>query len=126
MPASEFLLSMFITIHSLGLVGNSAMKTWLEGLCLWHMINDTPWHGSHLLCYPLRGTAKVAPQMSHQAKRDPVMIDHLKALCCHLDLTYAFDIAVFTLACITFWCCCLGELLIGSKFDPDAHVACST
>jgi len=33
MLASEILLSMFITIRGSGLVGNSVMKTWLEGLC---------------------------------------------------------------------------------------------
>jgi len=45
----------------------------------------------------------------------------------HLDLTNTFNIAVFALACVAFWCCChLGELLIDTKFDPDAHVARST
>ena len=146
MPASEFLLSMFITICSLGLVGNSAMKTWLEGLQLWHTINDTPWHGSHLLCCTLRvclfkfptpskityslcvqGAAKVVPQTSHQAKRDPVTIDHLKVLHRHLDLMDTFNIAIFALACVAFWCCChLRELLIDTKFNPVAHATCST
>jgi len=56
-----------------------------------------------------------------------VTIEHLRALHNHLDLTNAFDIAVFTLACITFWSCChLGELLIDSSFDPRAHIAHST
>jgi len=127
MPASKFLLSMFITIHGPSSMGNSVMKTWMEDLCLWHMINDTPWHGSHLLCCTLRGTAKVAPPSTHQSKRDLVTIDHLKALQCHLNLSDTFDIAVFAVACIAFWCCChLGELLINSKFDPQAHVAHST
>jgi len=57
MPASEFILSMFITVRGAGSVGNSAMKTWLEGICLWHTINDAPWHGSRLL----QCTLKVCP-----------------------------------------------------------------
>src|SRR5882724_1205467 len=36
MLASEFLLSMFITVCGSGSIGNSTMKTWLEGLHLWH------------------------------------------------------------------------------------------
>jgi len=75
----------------------------------------------------LKGAAKFAPSSSRQPKRDPVTIDHIKALHRHLDLTNTFDIAVFALACIAFWSCCrLGELLIDSKFDPLAHVAHST
>jgi len=127
MPASEFLLSMFITIHGSGSIGNSAMKTWLEGLQLWHTINDAPWHGAHLLHCTLKGAAKITPSSSCQPKRDLVTIDYMKALCCHLDLTNTFDIAVFMLVCIAFWSCCrLRELLIDSKFDPLAHVARST
>jgi len=54
------------------------------------------------LCCTLKGAAKVALSSSHQAKRDPVTIDHIIALHCSLDLTDAFDIVVFTLACIAF------------------------
>src|SRR5882724_10156667 len=57
MPASEFILSMFITIRGASSVGNGAMKTWLEGIRLWHTINDAPWHGSCLL----QCTLKVCP-----------------------------------------------------------------
>jgi len=71
----------------------------------------------------IQGTAKTAPRTSHQAKRDLVTIDHLKALHHNLDLMDAFNIAVLALACIMFWCCChLGELLIDTKFNPQAHV----
>ena len=85
-------------------------------------------HGmASTLCCTLKGAAKVALSSSHQAKRDPVTIDHIIALHCSLDLTDAFDIVVFTLACIAFWSCCwLGELLMDLKSDPQAHVTCST
>src|SRR5882724_11398824 len=99
MPTSKFLLLMFITIHGSGTVGNSAMKMWLEGLRLWHTINDAPWHGftptalhnqSMLHIYlpylkfhhltSTQGASKVAPPTTHQSKRDQVTIDHIKAL----------------------------------------------
>ena len=45
----------------------------------------------------------------------------------HLDLTNSFDIAVFAVACVMFWCCCrLCELLIDTTFDPASHVSQST
>ena len=74
-----------------------------------------------------QGAAKMAPRSSHRPKRDPITIDHLRALHCHLDHSNAFDITVFVIACIAFWCCCrLGELIIDAPFDPKAHVARST
>src|SRR5882724_2667992 len=72
----------------------------------------------------IKGTAKMAPLSSRCPKRDPVTIEHIRALHRRLDLTNAFDIAVFAVACIAFWGCCrLGELLIDSSFDPKSHVA---
>ena len=60
-------------------------------------------------------------------KRVPVIIDHLRALHCCLDHTNTFDIVVFVVACVAFWCCCrLGELLIDSQFDSKAHSLQST
>jgi len=45
MPASEILLSTFITTHGAGSVGKGAVKTWVLGLELWHRINGAPWYG---------------------------------------------------------------------------------
>src|SRR5882724_2395712 len=60
--------------------------------------------------------ARLALQSSQNPRRDPVTIDHLRALHHHLNHTNAFDIAVFMIVCITFWSCCrLGELLIDMK-----------
>jgi len=58
MPASQSILSMFITVCSAGSVGNSAMKMWLEGINLWHTINDAPWHSACLF----QCTLKVCPR----------------------------------------------------------------
>src|SRR5882724_12041100 len=66
----------------------------------------------------------MAPHVSHRPKSDPVTIDHFWALHHHLNHTDTFDIAVYAVTCIAFWCCCrLGELIIDAKFDPKAHVS---
>jgi len=106
MPASDFLLSTFITTHGAGSVGKGALKTWVLGLELWHRINSAPWFGGAELQRAIEGSAKLAPSSSCLAKRDPVTIGHLRALHRCLDLTNSFDIAVFAVACIAFWCCC--------------------
>ena len=46
---TEFLLLMFITVCHSSSIGNSMMKKLLEGLHLWHMVNDAHWHDTHLL-----------------------------------------------------------------------------
>ena len=106
MPASEAILSTFVTTYGAGSVGKGAIKTWVLGLELWNRINDAPWLGGAVLQRAIEGSARLAPKSSHLAKRDPVTIDHICALHRHLDLTNSFDIAVFAIACIAFWCCC--------------------
>ena len=106
MPASEILLCTFVSTCGAGSVGKGAIKTWLSGIKLWHRINNTPWHGGAELTRAIEGAAKLTPSSSHLGKHDPVTIQHICALCHHLDLTNAFDIAVFAVACIAFWCCC--------------------
>jgi len=106
MPASEFILSSFVTTRGAGSVGKSAIKSWLLGVELWHCINSAPWHGGAELARCVEGAVKLAPVSSHRAKRDPVTIEHIHSLRRNLDLTNSFDIAVFAIACIAFWCCC--------------------
>ena len=106
MPASELLLSTFITSHGAGSVGKGAIKTWLLGIELWHHINNAPWLGGAVLKHAVEGLAKLAPASSRLDKHNPVTIEHLCCLRHHLDLTDSFDIAVFTVMCIAFWCCC--------------------
>jgi len=86
-------------------------------------------HPFHLENYshPSQGATKMAPHSSQLPRRDPVTIEHIQALHRHLDHTNTFNIAVFTIACVAFWCCCrLGELIIDTPFDPKAHVSQST
>src|SRR5882672_7291178 len=81
MPASELLLSTFITSHGAGSVGKGAIKTWLLGIELWHCINDAPWLGGAVLQQAVEGSARLAPLSSCLAKQDPVTIQHLCCLC---------------------------------------------
>src|SRR5882724_3957979 len=99
MPAPETLLSTFICTGAARSVSLSTMKTWIEGLRLWHIINDAPWHGTLALSHTIKGAAKMVPLSSHRPKRDPVTIEHIRALHHCLDYTNAFDIAVFAVAC---------------------------
>jgi len=106
MPASEPLLCAFISTRSAGSIRKGTIKSWLLGIELWHRINDAPWNSGPSLQRTVEGASRLAPSSSWRAKRDPVTIQHLRALCQHLDLTNSFDIAVFAVACITFWSCC--------------------
>jgi len=106
MPASKSLLSTFVTTHGAGSVNKGSIKSWLLGVVLWHCINHAPWFGSSDLEWAVSGAARLTPNSSNLNKRDPVMIQHLHALRRHLDLSNSFDIAVFAIACIMFWCCC--------------------
>jgi hypothetical protein len=128
MPASEPLLASFIAFHA-GKVASSTIDNWLAGLHFWHTINGAQWNGGDILSRAKKGAQKLVPISSKRAKRPPVTIEHLYALRNGLDLSNAFDAAVWSIACIAFWCCCrLGGLVIPSTnlFDPIKHVARST
>jgi len=60
MPALEYRLSHFIATQSAASMGKHAMRSWLEGLQLWHQINEAPWHGGHMLRRMVTGAAKLA------------------------------------------------------------------
>ena len=49
MPASEALLTMFVTCCVTGSVSSSTLHHWLLGLELWHEINGAPWLGRSTL-----------------------------------------------------------------------------
>jgi len=104
MPAS--LLSLVILTSGAALVGKGVMKMWLEGPHPWYEINEAPWHDGHMLKRVIAGASKFAPDDSIQPKHELVTIEHLRSLCCNIDLSNSFNIAVFTLICIVFWCCC--------------------
>ena len=127
MPASESLLSIFITTHGAGRVGKGTLLSWLSGLQLWHVINGTPWNGGAHLSRAVKGVASFAPSSSFRAPRLPVTIHHLRVLKQDLDITNTFDAAVWAIACIAFWSQCrLAEVCIDLVFDPKVHTSRSS
>ncbi|KAJ7201566.1 DNA breaking-rejoining enzyme, partial [Mycena pura] len=125
MPASESLLSIFISSYGAGNVASGTVGSWLAGLQLWHAINNAPWHGAALLKRTKKGVTKLAPPSSHRAPRDPVSFNHMLVLRSALDLSNTRDAAVWAAAC-TCWrdCARLGEILVKSVsvFDPSINV----
>ncbi|KAJ6562871.1 DNA breaking-rejoining enzyme [Mycena vulgaris] len=125
MPASESLLSIFISSYGAGHVAGGTVSTWLAGLQLWHAVNHAPWHGDALLSRTRKGVSKLAPPSSRRLPRDPVTFNHMTALRASLDLSNTRDAAIWA-AASTAWrdCARIGEILIDSpsKFDPTRNV----
>ena len=80
MPAPEWLLLIFITTQGAGSVGSGVMKSWLLGIKFWHIINDAPWHGAHLLKRATQDTRSATPPASMWPKRALVTLAHLVTL----------------------------------------------
>jgi hypothetical protein len=134
MPASENLLCGFSAAMAAGKVARSTLDSWLAGIRFWHLVNGAEWSGGDMrpgerLRAVKRGVGKLVPDTARRAKRPPVTIEHMHALRAGLNLSNAFDAAVWALACVAFWSCCrLGELLIPSvgTFNPAKHVSRSS
>ncbi|EIW64723.1 DNA breaking-rejoining enzyme [Trametes versicolor FP-101664 SS1] len=126
MPANETLLAAFIATWA-GKVARTTTDSWLAGLAFWHTLNGAPWHGDRILRTTCQAAGKLEP--AKLAKRPPVTLEHMHALRAGLNLSNAFDAAVYATACCAFWGCRrLGELVIGSRnaFDAAKHVARGT
>jgi len=132
MPASSELLALF-SAHHAGRTSDKTLNNWFAGLHFWHTVNGAPWNGDSMLHHVHCGFSKLVPPSSRRAKRPPVTLEALCILHDHLDLSNSFDLAVWALTSVAFWCCCrsvrllfpfssshlpfsLGELLI-----PDAN-----
>ncbi|KAF8076565.1 DNA breaking-rejoining enzyme, partial [Lyophyllum atratum] len=131
MPASDILLCGFSTAMAAGKVARTTLDNWLAGIRFWHLVNGAVWNGegSEMLKAVKRGVSKLVPVDAKRAKRPPVTIEHMHALRAGLNLSDAFDAAVWALACIAYWSCCrLGELLVPSAgtFNPAKHVSRAT
>src|SRR5882724_10158977 len=87
MLAPETLLSTFISTCTARSVSLSTMKTWIEGLCLWHIINNALWHRNLALSHTIKGATKMASQSARHPKRDPITIEHIRILHHCLDHT---------------------------------------
>ncbi|KAJ7758187.1 hypothetical protein DFH07DRAFT_741759 [Mycena maculata] len=125
MPASESLLSIFISSYGAGHVASGTVNSWLAGLQLWHAINNAPWHGAALLKRTKKGVSKLAPPSSHRPPRDPVSFNHMLALRSALDLSNTRGAAIWAAAC-TCWrdCARLGECHVDSvvSFNPSHRI----
>lgn len=107
MPASGDLLSAFVADAS-GTVSDSTVNNWLSGIHYWHIVNGADWHGSssELLRHMRRGLSRLVPPSSKRVCRPPVTLEAFTQLRDGLDLSNSFDISVFAIACVAFWCCC--------------------
>ena len=124
MPAEESLLCLFITSHGASRIGKGTLTSWLAGLELWHSINNAPWLGRTHLARTIKGTASFSPATSSQPPRLPITIHHLHILRHHLTLSDTFDMAIWAVATVAFWCQCrLNELCTDTSFDPTLHAA---
>ena len=124
MPAPEWLLSSFLTTCGAGAISKGTMISWLQGLELWHTINNAHWNGGSHLKRALQGSSSAAPSSSTRPKRRPIAMPHLQCLRKHLRLTNTFDAAVFAAACVAFWGQCrLGEIIPDGRFNPIRHAS---
>jgi len=141
MPAPSELLALF-SAHHAGCTSDKTLNNWLTGLHFWHTVNGAPWNSDSMLHHVRRGFSKLVPPLSRCAKRPPVTLEALCILHDHLDLSNSFDLAIWALTSIAFWCCywsvrllfpfssshlpfSLGELLIpdANSFTPFKHVS---
>jgi len=124
MPASNILLAAFISEHS-GTCSGSCITNWMSGLKAWHDFNGAPWHGDSRLVHLTRSTANKEGKKFSRPQRNPITLDHLRALRSRLTLSDPLHAATWAIACCAFWGCRrLGELTIPSHsaFDAKFHV----
>jgi len=105
MPASSQLLALF-SAHHAGCSSDKTLNNWLAGLHIWHTVNGAPWNGDNMLHHIWHGFSKLVPPLSRHAKRPPVTLEALCILHDCLDLSNSFDLTVWALASVAFWCCC--------------------
>ncbi len=128
MPASYILLSAFIANAS-GSCSGKTIRNWLNGLRLWHILNNAEWHGRHEWISTLKRTADIEGIIFSRPLRNPITPDHLHALRSKLNLNLPRDAAFWAIAVIAFWGCRrLGELTMKSSrvFNLTQNVSRAT
>jgi hypothetical protein len=114
MPADRYLLAAFVA-DAIGSCSGACIRNWLNGLQLWHLFNDAPWHGNDGLVPALRKAAEKGGVKFKRPPRGPVTPPHLRAYRATLDLDSPRGAASWSAALTTFWGCRrLGELLLRS------------
>ncbi|KAJ3913316.1 hypothetical protein F5877DRAFT_83931 [Lentinula edodes] len=125
MPASDRLIIGFIG-HYAGKVSGKSISNWLSGLRLWHGTMGAPWPADSRRIRQARWGANIEGSHHKRPPRQPITIEHMKALHKSLDFSIPFHCAVWALACTAFFACRrLGKLTIPSQhaFNPRFHVA---
>ena len=127
MPASYALLCTFIGNHK-GTISGRTIKSWLSGICAWHLTNHAPWYGDDKWVQMARISVNKEGSRHKQPLRAPVSIEHLLTLLRAITLSCSFHAAIWAVALVTFFGCRrLGETTVSSmsSFDPSLHVLCS-
>ncbi|KAJ7269505.1 hypothetical protein C8J57DRAFT_1435519 [Mycena rebaudengoi] len=111
MPADNRLLAAFVA-DAIGSCTGKCIRNWLNGLRLWHLYNDAPWHGDGGWMVPLKKAADKGGVSFKRPPRGPITFAHLRALRARLDLSSPSGAAHWAAALATFWGCRrLGEML---------------
>ncbi|KAJ7270219.1 hypothetical protein C8J57DRAFT_1226877 [Mycena rebaudengoi] len=63
MPADNCLLAAFVA-DAIGSCTGKCIRNWLNGLHLWHLYNDVPWHGNGSWMVPLKKATDKVPSPS--------------------------------------------------------------
>ncbi|KAJ7281092.1 hypothetical protein C8J57DRAFT_1564581, partial [Mycena rebaudengoi] len=112
MPADR--LAAFVA-DAVGSCTGKCIRNWLNGLRLWHLYNDAPWHGDDGWLAPLKKAADKCGASFKRPPRGPITPAHLRALRSSLDLSSPSGAAHWSAALSAFWGCRrLGEMLIRS------------
>lgn len=115
MPADCYLLAAFIT-NAVGSCTGGCIHNWLNGLQLWHLFNNAPWHGGEWILPALKKSADKGGVSFKRPPHGPITDEHMRALRGSLDLSTPFGVAAWAVACAVYrGCWHLSELLIHSK-----------
>jgi hypothetical protein len=96
MPTSSILLSVFAA-SGMSKVSQSCVDSWMAGIPFWHVFNGAMWNGDscEMLSKVKVGVSRMAPASAKRPKHPLVTVEHMYALYRGLDLTNAFDSAIF-------------------------------
>ncbi|KAJ7136714.1 hypothetical protein C8R44DRAFT_868839 [Mycena epipterygia] len=101
MPADQFLLAAFVA-DAVGSCTSKCIRNWLNGLHLWHMYNDAPWHGNEGWLPALKKSADKAGVSFKRPPRGPITRPHLRAYRVTLDLNSPLGVVKWSAALTGF------------------------
>ncbi|KAJ7257975.1 hypothetical protein B0H12DRAFT_1015075 [Mycena haematopus] len=128
MPADDCLRAAFV-FDAAGSCTGKCIRSWLNGLHLWHTYNKAPWHGDEGWLPLLKRSADRSGLPFKRPPRGPVSYEHLRALRASLDVNSSSGAANWAAALSAFHGCRrLGEILVRSatKFSTMRDTCRST